>query len=136
MAVLGYKETSQLTSIVGSDSSGVETNFVNATANGDLGVVDGISSGGVFGNLVLTTANTAYELKVGATRLTNRKLLTVICIDADVYWGYANTVTTSTGTPLYKNQMGNWELDPTDANTQIWVVCAQANKNVRITETP
>jgi hypothetical protein len=136
MAVLGFKETSQLTSIVGTDSNGIETNYVNATVNGDLGVVDGISGGGVFGNISLTTANTAYEVKVGASRLTNRKLITVVCIDADVYWGYSSSVTTTNGFPLFKNQIATWEIDPTDSSTQVWVVCSQASKNLRVTEAP
>jgi hypothetical protein len=136
MADLSIKDSSQTISIAGINSSGVETNFVDATANGDLGVVDGISSGGVFGNLNLVTANTAYELKVGANKLANRKLLTAICLDSDIFWGYNNTVTTANGFPLYRQQVGIWELDPQDSTTAIWVVCSQNNKNLRITESP
>lgn len=108
------------------------TDVTNVTTSGDLTTNDGIRAGGSFGNLNLVTANTAYEVKVDGGRLTNRKLITIIPTDSDMYWGYNNTVTTSTGTPLYKNQL--IIISTIDDTTQIWLVCANANKNARITE--
>ena len=136
MADLTDLQAAQATKIVGSDPTGVETNAISGSANGDLGVADGISSGGLQGNLSLTTANTAYEVKVGAGRLANRKCVTVVPTDFDMYWGYNNTVTTSTGTPLAKGQFIGFALDPTDSAAQLWLVCASANRNARITEAP
>jgi hypothetical protein len=112
------------------------TNIASVSTHNDVGVADGLGSSGVYGNLALTSANTAYEAKVGGSRLAARKSLTITPIDATVYWGYSNTVTTNTGTPIFKNQFTEFCLDPTDSSVQIWLVCGSASKNVRITECP
>ena len=104
----------------------------SVSSNGDLGVVDGLSNGGVYGNLSLTTGGTAYEAKVGVSRLAYRKSLTITALD-DMYWGYDNTVTTSTGTPLNKNQQIVFSIDPS-STFQVWLVAAANSKNARITE--
>ena len=102
---------------------------------GDVAVPHGLLGGGVHGNLSLTTANTAYEAKVGASRLAKRQNLTVTALDNDMYWGYSNSVTTSTGFPLYKNQVVIFDIDPdSDTPLQVWLVCGTANKNARIAE--
>lgn len=102
------------------------------TANQELKTSDGLRSGGVYGNLALSTANTTYEAKVGGARLSNRKALTITPLD-DVYWGYDSSVTTSTGTPLFKNQSLILSIDP-DSTCQIWLVASGNSKNARITE--
>jgi hypothetical protein len=111
------------------------TNTVLVTPLGDLEVSDGLSNGGVNGNLVLTTANTAYEAKVGASRLTNRKSLTIQAVDFDVYWGYSSGVTVANGTLLNKGQFIVFACDP-NSTFQVWLVCANSSKNVRIAESP
>jgi hypothetical protein len=111
------------------------TQRASVSINGDVGVADGLSSGGVNGNLVLTTANTAYEAKVGGSRLAYRKSLTITALD-DMYWGYSNAVTTSNGTPLYKNQQIVFSVDPNDSSFQVWLVASASSKNARITESP
>lgn len=108
------------------------TDNANITTNGDLNVNDGIRSGGIYGNLSVPTANTAVEVKVSGSRLTNRKLVTIIPIDADMYWGYNSSVTTSNGTPIFKNQFISFNV--LDDATQIWLVCSLNSKNARITE--
>lgn len=115
-------------------SDGTDTAQIT-TINGEQKVVDGLRNGGVYGNLNLTTANTAYEAKVGATRLTDRKSLTITAFDDNTYWGYDNLVTTSTGTPIFKNQLIIFSIDP-DSTFQIWLVSSSNNKNARITESP
>lgn len=109
-----------------------QSNLSTVTSTGDLRVNDGIRSGGVYSNLSLPTANTAVEVKVGGSRLTNRKLVTVIPTDADMYWGYDSSVTTSNGTPIFKNQFVAFDM-ANDA-TQIWLVCSTNTRNARITE--
>lgn len=111
----------------GTDNAAIAT-------NGDLKVVDGLKNGGVQGSLTLTTGGTAYEAKVGGSRLANRKLLTITAED-DMFWGYDNTVTTSNGTPLKKNQQIAFSIDP-DSTFQVWVVASGNNKSARITESP
>ena len=112
------------------------TNTAAVSTNHDVGVSDGLHGSGVYGNLALTTANTAYEVKVGGSRLTGRKSLTIMPIDADMYWGYSSSVTTSNGTPIFRNQFQEFSLDANDATVQVWLVCATASKNARITESP
>lgn len=122
--------------ITGLSSTGVPTNTVSGSANGDLGVSDGLSSGGLQGALTLTTANTSYEVKVGATRLANRKSVSFCPLTAGIYWGYTSAVTTATGTPMFLNGFQEWSLDATDANATIYVVCATAAVTGRVTESP
>src|SRR5271157_5409172 len=97
MADLPYVQEAQEVKVTGQDSTGNTVNYVGATATGDLEVNDGLRSGGVYGNLNLVTANTAYEVRVGGSRLTSRKVVTIIPIDSNMYWGYDSGVTTATG---------------------------------------
>jgi hypothetical protein len=110
------------------------TRKASVSINNDVGVQDGLTAGGVQGNLTLATGGVSYEAKVGATRLSNRKSLTITALD-DMYWGYSNTVTTSTGTPLFKNQQIVFAIDP-DSTFQVWLVAVASGKNARITESP
>ena len=112
------------------------TNAAAVSTNHDVSVSDGLHGSGLYGNLALTTANTAYEVKVGASRLTGRKSVTIMPVDADMYWGYNSSVTTSNGTPIFRNQFMEFSIDANDSTAQIWVVCASASKNARITESP
>lgn len=134
MADLNQLDAAQTIKIAGSDSVGTETNFVNATTNGDLKVSDGLKQGGVQGNLNLITAGVAYQAKVGASPIANLKCLTITALD-DMFWGYTNTVTTSTGTPIFKNQTITFDVDPNSSFT-IYLVASANNKNARITESP
>lgn len=113
-------------------TDGTDTALV--TTNGEQKVIDGLRNGGVYGNLVLTTANTTYQAKVGSNPLTNRKSLTIVALD-DMYWGYDSSITTSTGTPLYKNQSIIFSIDP-DSTFQVWLVANANSKNARVTESP
>lgn len=122
--------------ITGLSSAGIPTTPVSGSTNGDLGVSDGLSSGGTQGAITLTTANTAIEVKVGASRLTNRKSVTFTPLAAGIYWGYTSAVTTATGTPLFINGFTEWSLDATDASAAIFVVCATAGVTGRVTECP
>jgi hypothetical protein len=102
--------------------------------NGDAGVTDGLSNGGVNGLLTLTLANTSYEAKVGASALIYRKSLVIHALD-DMYWGYASTVTTANGIPLFKNQQLTFSIDP-DSTFKVFLVASGASKTARIAESP
>ncbi|NJO48138.1 MAG: hypothetical protein HC840_00320 [Leptolyngbyaceae cyanobacterium RM2_2_4] len=110
------------------------TDSAKVTTNSDLSVSDGLRNGGVHGALTLTTGGTTYEAKVGGSRLANRKSMTITA-DDDMFWGYSNTVTTATGTPLKKNQQIVFSIDP-DSTFQVWLVASSNNKTARITESP
>lgn len=152
MADLSDIQAAGVTKIVGSDSSGVEQTPVQSTSNGalhsnlrnnagtEVGTVltpitvhKGIRTGGVHANVSVPTANTPVEVKVGGSRLSNRRTVTIVP-DADMFWGYSNTVTTSSGTPIYKNQF--MSFDVADDTVQIWIICGSASKNMRVTEAP
>lgn len=131
MADLTGIEASQSVKIVGNDATGTETNPVRASANGDLNVGDLLTVGGTQSNLTVGTS--AVEVKVGASKLANRKCVTVMPVDADMYWGWTSGVTTSTGTPIFKSQKATFEVNDT---ATIFLICASASKNARITESP
>ncbi len=114
--------------VVGSDSTGAETTPIRSYPDGELAVADILNTGGV--QSAMTVGTSAIEAKVGASRLTNRKLLTICPTDGDIYWGYTNAITTTTGTPIFKNQMVAISVGDTAA---VYLV-ASANRNVRITE--
>lgn len=99
--------------------------------NDESAVSDIVNLGtGVEGSLTATTS--AVEVKVGGSRLTSRKLVTLHNNSSNtIYWGWTSGVTTSTGTPIYKNQMIQWSVG--DSQT-IYVIAASVGNNTRVTE--
>lgn len=68
----------------------------------------------------------------GAANLALRRNLTVYNNGSvTIYWGYTNAVTTSTGTPIVKNQFFSWDVGP---STSIYLISGSASQNVRVTE--
>lgn len=104
------------------------------TLTGDIRSSDGLRNGGAFGVLTLTSANTAYEAKVGGSRLSHRKSLSIYA-DENMFLGYDNTVTALTGFPLFKHQTAVFSIEP-DSTFQVWLVCESAGKTARILECP
>lgn len=82
----------------------------------------------VYKNLSVSTAT---EVRVGATPLQERKLVTVQPIDGDVYFGYDNSVTTSTGTLIYQGTV--YPIEVSD-KLPVYVIAATGTVDVRITE--
>jgi hypothetical protein len=107
----------------------------SVSVNGDAGTADGLSGGGVNDAITLTTANTAYEAKVGASRLPNRKSLTIVP-GAKVFWGYSSSVTVANGTPLIKDQPLIFAINPNSSTFQVWLVASTNSVSVSITESP
>ena len=132
MADLSFKDSAMPVVLVGGDSAGAETNVVASSVNGEVLSVDGLSSGGVYGELTLTTGGTSYEAKVGGSILANRKSLIVVALD-DMFWGYNSSVTTLTGIPIYKNQTVIFSINP-NSSFSIWLVAATNTKKARIAE--
>lgn len=127
--------------VIASDQSNLTSRISDGTdvalvsTNGDLKTSDGLRSGGVYGVLTLTTANTAYEVKIGVSRLANRKLVLVHANATGIYWGLDNTVTTTTGFPLAANQSIEFNVDP-DSSFQIWAVSGTNAVTVNVMENP
>lgn len=130
MADLSGLEASQSVKIAGADSSGGETNYVNATSLGELKTSDTITGAGAEG--ALTVGTTAVEAKVGAAALTNRKLLTIFNNSGTtIYWGRTSSVTTSSGTPVFEKQFFTFEFS---SDAPVYLIAGTAGNNVRITE--
>lgn len=90
---------------------------------------DPLDGPAVHGTLSVTTSPS--EVKVGASVLSERKVITIQPTDGVVYFGYSNTVTSSTGTKIFKGQV--YPLEAGEA-LPVWVVSASGTVNVRITE--
>lgn len=85
---------------------------------------------GIQNSLLVST--TALEAKAGVSTLSNRKLLTVFnSSNSTIYWGYTDSVTTSTGTPIFKDQLVEWAIG---SNLKIYLIAASGSNLVRITE--
>lgn len=132
MADLTDSQSAQNTKLIGASSSGVESNFIDSSATGELFGVDALNAGGTQG--AITVGTSAVEVKVGASALTNRKLVTLHNnSNATFYWGYTSGVTTSTGTPIFKDQVMFWAAK---SSAPIYVITGSAGKNGRVTESP
>lgn len=110
---------------------GASNGTLIGNVNDALKTADILNSGtGVEGSLTVGTS--ATEAKVGANKLTNRKLLTVHNnSSATIYWGFTSSVTTSTGTPIFKDQVVSWSVG--DSQT-IYLIAGSAGNNTRVTE--
>lgn len=90
MADLNGLQASESMKIAGADSSGVETNYVNATANGDIKSADILNVSVLQGVLTITTG-TPQEVRVGASRLANRKSVQIQAQGTNLQYGYTST---------------------------------------------
>ncbi len=77
----------------------------------------------------LTVGTSAVELKVGATMLTDRKYVVIRPKDSSVYYGYNNSVTTTTGTEVFR---GEFLMLP--IGVPVWLIASGAGKKVSIGE--
>lgn len=98
------------------------------TSNGDLEVADIINVAGQYRAQSVTTA--AAEALGAATILSNRKSLTITPTNGTVYWGFSNAVTTTTGTPIFKNQSMSFAIG---ASLHVYVISA-GTVDCRMTE--
>lgn len=128
MADLSDIQATDAVRIVGATSTGLEQTPVNSSLAGDMFVKDVINVSGVEGAISLST--TAVEVRVGGSRLTGRKSVTIRPTTGDIYWGFTSGVTTTTGTPIYNKEFFSYGID--DAHT-IYIIATGA-VNVRITE--
>jgi len=106
------------------------TTVVGVSTNAEIRSSDTVNNGGVNGSITVGTS--AVEAKVGASKLTNRKLLTIFHNGSGtLYWGYSNAVTTANGTQIFKNTM---LALPVGDGTSIWLISGTAGQDVRVTE--
>ncbi len=88
-----------------------------------------INGPGVYASQSVTT--TAAELKVGASALTKRKVISIQPIDGDVYYGFDGSVTSSNGTKVFKGEKFFLECGDT---LPIYLVAASGTVDTRIAE--
>ena len=80
---------------------------------------------------VLTIGTSASLGAIGGTNRVNRKYVIFQAHDRDIYYGFDNTVTTSTGVKLFKDQV---IMIPVGENTDIYFIATAAGKELRIQE--
>lgn len=83
----------------------------------------------VYKNISVTTS--AQEVKVGASALSERKVVTIQPLDGVVYFGYDASVTSTTGTKVYKGQ--TYPLEASES-LPVWIVADSGSVDTRITE--
>ena len=99
---------------------------------GDVGANDVVDSGTSI-QAQLTVGTSAVEVKVGVSRLDNRKLVTLDnTSNVVIYWGFTNAITTSTyAGRIFKDQQARWSVGP---NQAIFLIAGSAGNTVRISE--
>lgn len=103
MADLTDKQAALTTKVVGVDPvTGIENFYATVDTGANLNVSDVLNQTGQYRAQSITT--TASEALGGTTILSDRRLLTILPTNGTVYWGFNSSVTTTTGTPLFKNQ--------------------------------
>lgn len=119
--------------IVGSED-GTKAGFKRAVKiqpDSALNMVDFVNSGTSLES-DLDVGIAPVELKVGATRLANRRSATLNnTSNSKIYWGYTSSVTTSSGTPITKKQQAEWNVGD---NQSVFLVADTNSNLVRITE--
>lgn len=129
MADLSELNSSQPVKIAGADTTGLETNFVNSTSAGELFTIDMLQGNPVCG--AITVGTSLVEAKVGASRATGRKAITIFHNGSgSLYYG-CSTMTTSAGTPIFKNTSVTIPCGP---NSPVYLISNLAGQDVRIIE--
>lgn len=105
-----------------------QTDSLSLTVDGDLRTADIVNTSGQYRAQSVTT--TAAEALGAATILANRKSVTITPTNGTIYWGYSNAVTTSSGTPIFKNQCMSFAVG---ANVHVYVISA-STVDCRISE--
>ena len=127
MADLSEKKSSQAVKIAGADSNGSETYYADVTPNKELSIADTHNNGGL--DVILNIiSGTPQELKVGVSRLANRKYVILEALDTGIKWGFSNTTQSF---DLFKSQL---IMVPIGENTEIWFDCDSGTKDVAVGE--
>lgn len=80
----------------------------------------------------VSVTDTPQEVKVGASVLDERKVVTLQPLDGIVYYGYSNLVDQNNGTKIFKGQLIHIEASD---SLPVWVVAETGETvDVRITE--
>ena len=91
--------------------------------------LDHANDSAVYGTM--TVGTTALLVKVGASVLPRRKALTMQADANSIYWGYDSSVTTATGTRIFKGQFVPLPVGP---DISVYVIADGAGKVLRVGE--
>lgn len=100
MADLTELQSAQTIKLVGSSTTGTESTYAKVTPNQEVGATDTVNTSVVSGTIALTT--TAIELKIGGSRLSNRKYIWMEALDTNVKWGFSAS---DQSFDIFKNQI-------------------------------
>jgi hypothetical protein len=126
MADLDFLERSSPVQIVG----GNEEFPADVTGQKELKIVDALRQEGT--QAALSVGTTPVEVKAGSLPLQNRKMVTVFNNSTQrVFWGFTDSVTAMTGTPIGRNEIAFFRIEGT---LSLWLVVESGTSNVRITE--
>ena len=103
-------------------------NVAKVTANGDMDVADIVNTSATYSAV---TVSTATELKVGGSRLANRKLIIFQPNDGDIYYGFDASVATTTGMLAKKGQIIGY---PLGAAVSLFAIASSGTVHVRVQE--
>lgn len=127
MADLDGIEAAQSVKIIGSEADGTEETPVGSTGLREILVVEKILDSGLDDEISIT-AGTPVEVKVGASRKTDRKVVIILPIDGKIKWGFSNTTLSF---PLFKRQNAIISAGP---DTAIWIDAISGTVSVAIGE--
>ena len=130
MADLTEKQAGGTTKIVGADpSTGQETNFLNVTSEGEAKISSFANVD--FQRAVKTVSAVQIRASVGASNLSNRKLLVIFNKDAqDVFYGPTGLIS-SDGIPIEKEEIIVLAVGD---NIDIFLITAVSTSDVIIQE--
>lgn len=129
MADLSELNSSQAVKIAGADSTGLETNFVGSSSNQDLFTANIFQGANACATINVGTG--LVEAKVGASRLANRKGITIFHNgNGNLFYG-CSALTVSNGTPIFKNTSVSIPCGP---NSPVYLIASSATNDVRIIE--
>ena len=127
MADLTEKESASASKIVGSDSSGNETDYVKVSPNQELSIRDTHDNGGL-DTVINLDAISAVEGKVGVLTKDQRKYVIMEALDTNIKWGFSNSTQSF---DLFKSQL---IMVPVGPSTEIWFIMTAGTGQVAFGE--
>ena len=127
MADLDGIEAAQSVKIIGSEADGTEETPIGSTALRELYTVEKLLDTGLDDEISIT-AGTPVEVKVGASRKADRKVVIIQPLDGKIKWGFSNTTQSF---PLFKRQNAIICAGP---DTAIWIDAITGTVDVAIGE--
>lgn len=127
MADIGDIEAAQSIKVIGAEADGTETTPVGSTLNGDGLAADILNNGGLDVELSIS-AGVAQEVKIGASRMANRKMVVMYAKEINLIWGFSST------TQSFEIRRRQWVWIPLGEDTEIWVNSTGGTRTVAIGE--